>query len=144
MTQRIMRRTKPTRGALTLLSVTLFACRDRSGQEVLQGQVEVRKVNVSAKIPGRLDSVLVREGDRISAGQLVAVLRSPELAAKAEQASGSVDAAMAQQSKARNGARSEEVEAARANWERAREGEKLAVTTFARMENLYKEGVVAA
>jgi HlyD family secretion protein len=131
----------------TLLSIAhltlgLQACGGRGDGEVLQGQVEVRKVNVSSKIAGRLDSVLVREGDIVSVGQLVAVLRSPELAAKAEQASGSVDAALAQQSKAQHGARVQEISAARANWQRAVEAEKLAATTFERMHSLFLEGVV--
>lgn len=130
--------------ACSLGALAFAACNSAHDADVLQGQVEVRKVNVAAKIPGRLDSVLVREGDSVRAGALIAVIRSPELAAKAEQASGSVEAAMAQEAKAQHGARAQEVEAARANWERAVEGEKLASTTYDRVQNLFKEGVISA
>lgn len=116
----------------------------RPAAELLQGQVEVRRVNVSAKIAGRVDSLLVREGDRVQAGQLVAVLRSPELAARAEQAAAQVEAAEAQRQKARHGARAQEVEAARANWLRAVQAERLAAVTAERIDDLYAEGVVAA
>jgi HlyD family secretion protein len=122
----------------------LAACTSRADRDVLQGQVEVRKVNVSSKIPGRLDSIFVREGDRVRAGQLMAVLRSPEFAAKAEQASGALDAAVAQQAKAERGARVQDIGVARANWQRAVAAESLATITFARMQTLFDEGVVAA
>jgi len=111
--------------------------------EVFQGQVEARKVNVAAKIPGRLESVLVREGDEVKIGQVVAVLLSPELEAKAQQAEASVDAASSQNAKAQHGARQQEIVAARANWERAVETRALLETTFKRIENLYADGVVS-
>ncbi len=115
----------------------------KPSSEVFQGQVEARKVNVAAKIPGRLESVLVREGDEVRAGQVVAVLLSPELEAKAQQAEASVDAASSQNAKAQHGARQQEIVAARANWERAVEARALMETTFKRIENLYADGVVS-
>lgn len=132
------------RATLACILVLTAGCSRTHEGDVLQGQVEVRKINVAAKIPGRLDSVLVREGDSVKAGQLVAVIRSPELQAKAEQASGAVAAATAQEEKAQHGARVQEVEAARANWERAVEGEKLAEATYTRVQNLFNEGVISA
>ena len=116
----------------------------RPDPEVLQGQVEVRKVNVATKIPGRIDSLLVREGDVVKAGQLVVVLRSPELDAKAQQTEGQLAAAQAQDQKAQHGARAQEIAAAQANWQRAVEAERLAATTNGRVQNLFNEGVVAA
>lgn len=115
----------------------------RPAPDVLQGQVEVRKVSVAAKIPGRLQKVFVREGDVVTAGQELAVLFSPELEAKALQADASVDAALAQDSKARAGARQQEIVAARMNWERAVEAHALAQTTYKRIENLYSDGVIS-
>jgi HlyD family secretion protein len=111
--------------------------------ELVQGQVEVRRVNASAKIPGRIDSLLVQEGDVVHAGQLIAVLRSPELEAKARQADAVLEAAQAQAQKAHRGARREEVAAAAANWERARAAEELAATTYERVARLFDDGVVA-
>ena len=41
---------------------------------VMQGNVEVRQVNLSFKVSGRINQLLVDEGDRIAQGQLLAVL----------------------------------------------------------------------
>lgn len=46
------------------------------------GRIEATQVDVSAKYAGRLASVLVREGDEVSAGQLIAVISSPEYEAQ--------------------------------------------------------------
>lgn len=108
----------------------------------LQGQVEARRVMVAPKIPGRLAAVLVREGDSVTKGQELALLYSPEIEAKHQQAVGAVQAAEAQLAKANRGARSEEIRAARAVSERAREAAVLATTTFERVQKLFLEGVV--
>ncbi len=145
------KREKMVRGAVALgLGIVLAAVlglawwATRREPAPIQGQVEARQVTVSAKVPGRIDALLVHEGDRVEAGQEVAVLRSPEIEAKATQADASLDAARAQEAKARSGARTEEVRAARAQWERAREAARLAATTLDRVQALYDEGVLPA
>ena len=50
---------------------------------------------LSAKMTGTLHAVNVRAGDRVAAGQVVAVIEAPELAAQVVQASGSVAASSA-------------------------------------------------
>ncbi len=47
----------------------------------LIGTVDANEVEVSAKIPGRIAKLLVREGDQVQAGQLIAVIESDDLAA---------------------------------------------------------------
>jgi len=42
------------------------------------GRIEATEVDVSAKYPGRLSSVTVNEGDNVTAGQVVAIISSPE------------------------------------------------------------------
>ena len=37
----------------------------------LQGQVEAQQYNISSKVAGRIDRVLVRKGDPVQKGQLV-------------------------------------------------------------------------
>lgn len=44
------------------------------GALVLQGNVEVRQVNVGFKVPGRIAKLLVDEGDTVTEGQILAVL----------------------------------------------------------------------
>ncbi|MCX6549794.1 MAG: efflux RND transporter periplasmic adaptor subunit [Acidobacteria bacterium] len=109
--------------------------------EILQGQVEATEIDVSSKIPGRLDTIAVREGMTVKKGDVVATLDSPEIAAKLEQARSARTAASAQRDKANNGAREEEIRAAESTWRRAREAADLAERTFRRVDRLSKEGV---
>ncbi|MGE4569295.1 MAG: HlyD family secretion protein [Bacteroidales bacterium] len=131
-----------------LLFVAVFLLINRSLRKVtlppFQGQVEVRSVKVSSKLAGRLDSLLVRRGERVQAGQLLFVLETPEVEAKLHQAQAARKAATAQQSKALTGARTQEVEAARSLWLKAQAGSDLAQKSYARVKNLYDGGVVSA
>lgn len=52
-----------------------------SGDLHLIGTVDANEVLVSAKIPGRIQSLLVDEGQQVQAGQLIAVIESEDLAA---------------------------------------------------------------
>ena len=47
----------------------------------LIGTVDANEVEVSSKIPGRVQQLLVQEGDQVQAGQLIAVIESQDLAA---------------------------------------------------------------
>ena len=44
---------------------------------VLQGQIETTEIRISGKLPGRVDSFLVREGDWVQAGDTLVVINSP-------------------------------------------------------------------
>jgi len=46
------------------------------------GRIEATQVDISAKYAGRLDSVTVMEGDEVKAGQVIAVITSPEYEAQ--------------------------------------------------------------
>jgi HlyD family secretion protein len=46
------------------------------------GRIEATQVDISAKYPGRLESVAVVEGDEVKAGQVIAVISSPEYEAQ--------------------------------------------------------------
>jgi HlyD family secretion protein len=110
--------------------------------EVVQGQVEGRFVNVSSKIPGRVASVAVREGQQVQKSDPLVVLDSPEIQAKLDQAEAARQAASAQRDKAYNGAREEEIRQAKSTWERAQHATELADKTFRRIDRLNKDGVL--
>ncbi|MCK9182557.1 MAG: efflux RND transporter periplasmic adaptor subunit [Fibrobacteraceae bacterium] len=117
-----------------------FATQPKS--EYLQGQVEARRVMVAGKIPGRIASLAFKEGDSVTKGQVMAIISSAEIEAKKIQAQGALNAAKAQANKAQNGARSEQIAAAKAMSERAAEGAKIAQTTYERVQKLYDDGVL--
>ncbi len=109
----------------------------------LQGQIEARQYNISSKIPGRIDKMLVRKGDQVKQGQLVYTLLSPELDAKLEQAKAVSEAEDALASEAKKGARKQQLEAAKDSWLKAGVAVNLAEKTFQRIDNLYTDGVLS-
>ena len=117
-----------------------FATQPR--EQFLQGQMEARRVLVAGKVPGRIERLFVHEGDVVNKDSLVAVISSPEIEAKKMQAQGALGAAKAQASKARNGARSEDITALKAMADRAQEAATLAKNTYNRVQKLYNEGVL--
>ncbi|MFC0134586.1 hypothetical protein CR105_25175 [Massilia eurypsychrophila] len=115
----------------------------RPVHDPVQGQIEAQEVNVSSKVPGRVGQVHVQLGQAVKRGDLLFELDSPEVRAKVAQAAAARDAAGAANQKAQAGARPQELVAARANWERAQSGAKLARVTFQRVQAMYAEGVIA-
>ncbi len=111
---------------------------------IIQGEADVREVRVSGKIPGRISRFLVKEGDLVEAGDTVAILDSPELTAKKEQAVAAGNAAMAQERKALKGARAEVITGAYEVWQKAEAGSEIAKKSFDRVQRLYDKGVLPA
>lgn len=109
-----------------------------------QGQMEARETDVAPKIAGRIAEVLVSEGDRVEVGTPLIRMDSPEVEAKLAQATAAQQAAQAVAQKAESGARREEIEMARLNWQRAQAAAELAQRSFQRVDNLAREGLVAA
>lgn len=108
----------------------------------LQGQIEAREYSVSSKVPGRIARVLVRRGDRVTTGQTIFTLASPEIEAKLEQAEAGRAAAGALYRQAENGARPQEVQAAREQWLKAKAAAELLEKTHVRIQSLYEDGVL--
>ena len=123
-----------------ILQLQEFATKPKD--KYLQGQMEARRVLVAGKVPGRIEKLLVREGQTVKKNALVAVINSPEIEAKKMQAQGALGAAKAQANKAKNGARSEDVKALKAMAERAQDAANLAKNTYERVQKLYNEGVL--
>lgn len=60
------------------------------------GRIEGDRVSVAGKFPGRIAKLLVREGDSVSPGQVLAVLDDTQIQAKVSQARATVTALAAQ------------------------------------------------
>lgn len=83
------------------------------------GNMEATQVDVSAKIAGRILSLRVREGDRVTEGHLLVRLDDAELKAEVERAEAALKSAEAQLRDLLAGARRQEIEEARATVDRA-------------------------
>lgn len=110
----------------------------------VQGEVEASQIKVASKLIGRIDSVPIHKGDFVKKGQLLFSLKSPEIEAKLAQANAALKGAKAQNSKAIAGADVEDIQAAYDTYLKAQAAFELADKTFARVNNLYKEGVLPA
>ncbi len=113
-------------------------------QEVLQGQAETSDYRVSSKVPSRVKELRVQAGDKVKAGDTLAIMDSPEVKAKMQQAEAAEAAAKAIEQKAQNGARRQEIQGAYELWQKAKAGLDVAEKTYTRVARLYDEGVIPA
>lgn len=116
----------------------------RKGPEIVQGQAEVTEYRISSKVPGRILTFCVKEGQTVQAGDTLAILEAPDVQAKLEQAKAAEAAAQAQNEKAQKGARHEQVQAAYEMWQKAQAGLSIAEKSYKRIRNLYEQGVMSA
>ena len=124
---------RPSRRALTLVAAgaamllvgvaaswVVRRLNDRADVIAVTGTIEALRVDVSAKITGRIVERTVQEGQPVERGQLLVRLDATELTAEARRAEAAVGAAEAQLRDLRAGARREEIEEAEARAARAR------------------------
>lgn len=108
-------------------------------------------VSVSAKIPGRIIEVLVKEGEQVKAGQAVARIDGREIAAQQAQAKAGVAVAKAKYEELVAGSRPQEigqarftVDQAQASVEQARANLDNAAKNYDRMQALYQQGAISS
>jgi HlyD family secretion protein len=126
------------------------------------GTVEARNIRVGSKIGGRIDKVLVREGDSVQPDQILITFDDRELQASLEQTRANAEKAQrgyrpeeiaearasAAQAKAdyelkKNGYRQEGIDAAQADLDRAKADEIRTHLDFDRYEALAKKDLVS-
>src|SRR5712664_2262758 len=126
------------------------------------GTVEARDTRVGSKIAGRIDKVLVREGDRVKPGQVLITFDDKELRASLQQSRAAAEkaqrgyrpeeiaearaaaaAAKAEYEQRANGYRKEDVAAAQADLDRAKADENRAHLDFQRYDSLAKKDLVS-
>jgi HlyD family secretion protein len=109
----------------------------------IQGEIEATQFRVASKIPGRIDSIAVKKGQKVVKGDFLFSISSPEIDAKLLQVTALRNAAQAQSMKAQNGAQSEDIQAAYNMYLKAEAAARLYEKTFTRVENLFRDGVVS-
>ncbi|MGW8192223.1 secretion protein HlyD [Sphingomonas hankookensis] len=83
----------------------------------LYGNVDIREVNLSFRVEGRVADLMVDEGDQVRAGQLLARLDPDPLRTELEESEANVSAQQSQLSLLRAGNRSEDIAQAQATVE---------------------------
>jgi HlyD family secretion protein len=126
------------------------------------GTVEARDIRVGSKIAGRIDKVLVREGDKVKAGQVLVTFDDREMMATLQQSQASAqkaergyrkeeiaearaaaDAAKAEYQQRQNGYRREDIAAAQAELDRAKADETRARLDAQRYDSLAEKDLVS-
>ena len=109
---------------------------------VLQGQIEATEIRISGKLPGRIDSFLVEEGEWVKAGDTLVVINSPTIEAKYRQVNALEQVAQEQNKKIDAGTRRQIIATALQLWNKTQSDLTLAQTTYRRVLTLYKDSVV--
>lgn len=125
------------------LRLTAFKGDGADGQLEASGTVEATEAELGFQLPGRIEAVLVREGDRVAAGQELARLERAELDARRQQVQAQLAGARALLSEMETGARSEEVAQAREALRAANERYSDARRGLDRTQRLFDGGAVS-
>lgn len=112
--------------------------------EELMGEVNATEYRVAGKVPGRVEALLVKEGDQVKEGDTLVYINSPEVEAKLSQAKAARAAASAQSSKAQKGARQEQISAAYEMWQKAQVGVDISKKSLERTQSLFDKHVISA
>ena len=130
---------------ICLLGVTLslVACKNKSEiSQVIQGKTERDEIAVVGKIAGRIDQILVHEGDFVKKGDTLAVLDIPEVEAKKAQAQGAVKSAEAQYDMSVHGATANQLKQLNAKKVALNEQYQFAKKSLQRLEAMVKDSLI--
>lgn len=101
-------------------------------------------INVgTGELNGKIDRILVKEGDQLKKGDIIAVLLNEDLKARVNQAERELAVARARLQEVKSGARKEEILAAAAVLEGATAGMEEAQRQLERYRELRKQGMVS-
>jgi len=110
---------------------------------VLHGNVDIREVQLAFNASDRIEQIFVREGERVSAGQVVAILDSRKLRGAVSRAEAQVAAQREIVARFVAGSRPEEIRKSQADAEAARADTVNAEQTYRRTMELVTQHFVA-
>lgn len=128
---------------VTGLLLALSACNNKAElTNVIQGKVERDEIAVVGKIAGRIDKILVQEGDLVKKGDTLAILSIPEVDAKKAQAQGAVKSAEAQYEMSVHGATINQLQQLNAKKYALTEQYQFAKKSLQRLEAMVKDSLI--
>jgi HlyD family secretion protein len=122
-----------------------FLTRDKKeGNEFIKvsGNIETTEVNVGFKVPGRIVSLSIQEGDWVEKGKVLAKLDDEDLRNRFELAKATLNSAQAKLSKLLAGSRPEELGEAEAVLFQAKSDLENKQAHYERMKPLFGRGVI--
>ena len=122
---------------------TMVSCSNKSEvAKSIQGKIERDEIAVVGKLAGRIDKILVNEGDFVKKGDTLAILDIPEVDAKKVQAQGAVKSAEAQYEMSVHGATSNQLKQLNAKKAALNEQYQFAKKSLNRLEAMVKDSLV--
>jgi HlyD family secretion protein len=107
---------------------------------LVQGEVDATRLDIAARVDGRVAEVPVERGQNVAAGAVLVKIDNPETLAKNEQALAARVVAQAQLANIKVGTRAEVIAARKAELERAQASVVLAQKTYERVSQLAEHG----
>jgi len=133
-----------TIAGLTLVALLASACNRESKTGIeASGTLEATEADLGFQVPGRIDSIMVQEGDRVELGQRLAVLDRRELVARRDAASAMAAAQRARLAELERGFRPEEIAQAEVSLTSAEHRLSDAERDRLRTRNLFEGGAVS-
>lgn len=111
---------------------------------ILQGQIEATEIRISGKLPGRIDTFLVKEGQNVRQGDTLVIINSPEALAKYQQVNALENIAKYQHQKIDDGTRKQITASLLELWNKSKSDLQLAKVTYDRINTLYRDSVVTS
>lgn len=138
-------------GILALLCAFLLSgCQSNmAASPEMWGRTEAKEVDINSKIPGRVVNLLVKEGDSVQKGQLLARIDSRDLVAQTNQVHANISALQAQSTQAsavtvqQEQAAQAALNLANAKLEQAKADLALAESDYNRFSELVEQGAVS-
>ena len=128
--------------AIALVYLLRNKSADRDKDSII-GMVDAEFVDVSASLPGRVQDLLVKEGDTVTEGQILIQMKTAEINTIQSQAADAVIIAQNQLNKANRGVEPEVLASSKNLQQIAQEQMNLMSKTYSRFQTLYNEGVIS-
>ncbi|KFF00539.1 secretion protein HlyD [Chryseobacterium formosense] len=131
---------------IVLVIALIYLLQNKSSEnnkETVIGMVDAEFVDVSASLPGRVIELLVKEGDNVKEGEVVAQMKTSEIETIQAQVSEAVTVAQNQLDKINRGVEPEVLKSAENLQQIAKQQMDLMNKTYTRFQNLYSEGVIS-
>ena len=134
-----------------LLALSSFGCggQAQTDKAVEWGRADAKEIDVNSKVAGRVVELLVKEGDEVKAGQVIARIDKRDLEAQKAQHEANIEAIQAQRVQAaavttmQSGTTTSALEQAQSAENKARADLALAEADYQRFSDLVAEGAVS-
>ncbi|HLT41447.1 MAG TPA: biotin/lipoyl-binding protein [Sphingobacteriaceae bacterium] len=128
--------------SLAVIALAITSCQHKTEKQT-EGKIKRESISVTTKIPGRIEKLLVKEGDLARKGDTLAILEIPEVNAKLAQAQGAVRSAEAQYDMAENGATANQLQQLQAKYDALKEQYEFAQKSFDRVSAMFADSLIS-